>query len=118
MVTHIEAGGSMRVRGQPNLQSEFQNSLGCYKEKPVLENENKKDVFDSPFLTWNSYILLGQAHRGWRVVVKVIGEDLAELKSFPMHHQTEVTPSDLHKSNAVQLGGGVKELGRVWGCGE
>ena len=36
-----EAGGSLRVQGQPGLHSEFQDSLG-YTEKPHLEiNKNK-----------------------------------------------------------------------------
>ena len=32
----VEAGGSLRVQGQPGLQSEFQDSQG-YTQKPCLE---------------------------------------------------------------------------------
>ena len=34
-----EAGGSLWVQGQPGLQSEFQDSQGCYIEKPCLKKE-------------------------------------------------------------------------------
>jgi hypothetical protein len=39
------------VRGQPGLQSEFQDSQG-YTEKPCLEKQKKKDIFT---LYTNSY---------------------------------------------------------------
>ena len=32
-----ETGGSLLVRGQPGLQSLFQDNQGCYTEKPCLE---------------------------------------------------------------------------------
>jgi hypothetical protein len=35
-----EAGGSLGVLGQLGLQREFQDSQGCYTEKPCLENPN------------------------------------------------------------------------------
>jgi hypothetical protein len=37
----VEAGGFLRVRGQPGLQSEFQDSQG-YTEKPCLEKPKTK----------------------------------------------------------------------------
>ena len=36
-----EAGGSLRVRGQAGLQSEFQHNQG-YTEKPCLKNKKTK----------------------------------------------------------------------------
>lgn len=36
------AGRSLWVRGQPNLQSEFQDSQYCYTERPCLEKEKEK----------------------------------------------------------------------------
>jgi hypothetical protein len=36
------AGRSLWVWGQPGLQSEFQDSQGCYKEKPCLKKKKKK----------------------------------------------------------------------------
>lgn len=37
MVTHTQPQHSEQ-RGQPGLQSEFQNSQGCYTEKPCLKS--------------------------------------------------------------------------------
>ena len=37
-----DAGGAQGVRGQPGLQSEFQDSQDCYTEKPCLEKPKKK----------------------------------------------------------------------------
>jgi hypothetical protein len=37
-----EAGGFLSSRGQPGLQSEFQDSQG-YTEKPCLENNNNSN---------------------------------------------------------------------------
>jgi hypothetical protein len=36
-----EAGGSLRVRGQPGLQREFKDCQG-YTEKPYLEKQKQK----------------------------------------------------------------------------
>lgn len=32
-----EAGGSLGVPGQPGLRNEFQDSQGCYTDKPYLQ---------------------------------------------------------------------------------
>ncbi|ERE85564.1 gatC-like protein [Cricetulus griseus] len=39
-----EAGGSLRVRGYPGLQNEFQDSQS-YTEKPCLKKQNKKEMW-------------------------------------------------------------------------
>ena len=41
-----EEDGSLRVQGQPGLQSEFQNSQG-YTEKPCLK---KRDLFMNMYM--------------------------------------------------------------------
>jgi hypothetical protein len=37
-----EAGGSLRIQGQPDLQTEFQDSQG-YKLRPWLKNKKNKN---------------------------------------------------------------------------
>ena len=37
-----EAGGSLWVRSQPDLQNKFQDSQGCYTVKPCLEKHKTK----------------------------------------------------------------------------
>ena len=44
-----EAGGSLRVGGQPGLQSEYQDSQG-YTEKPCLENKIKQNKQTKKYL--------------------------------------------------------------------
>ena len=39
-----EAGGSLSVRGQSGLQSEFKDSQCYYTEKPISKNQKKKKI--------------------------------------------------------------------------
>ena len=49
----VEAGGFLRVRGQPGLQSEFQDSLG-YTEKPCLIKKKKKRKKERLLILWRA----------------------------------------------------------------
>ena len=54
-----ETCGSLWVRGQPGLQSKFQDSQGYKKKNPVLKNNNNKikvEFDENILLSWN-YLL-------------------------------------------------------------
>ena len=68
-----EAGESLRVRGQPDLQGKFQDSQRCYIEKPCLKktkpNNNspppkKEDCGFSPALLADTQQGCGQSAYG------------------------------------------------------
>jgi hypothetical protein len=46
-----EAGGSLRMWGQPGLQNEFQDSQG-WAEKPHLKKQNTKQTIQQTKMVW------------------------------------------------------------------